>query len=60
MKVEVSARQEATDGTIHFVLPFVDAREAINVTNTDTNEQIMEGTLINTNIINHETGFNFL
>jgi hypothetical protein len=31
-----------------FVIPFVDAREAINVTRTDTNDQIMDETMLET------------
>lgn len=46
MNVQLSDRWSADDGTILFTLPFVDAREAVNVTDTDTNTQIMEGTLV--------------
>jgi len=40
MKVEVSERWQPADSEVIFMLPFVDAREAINVTRTDTREQI--------------------
>jgi hypothetical protein len=35
MDVEVSERWEADDADLVFLLPFVDAREAINVTRRD-------------------------
>ena len=43
----MSERWEQTDKEVRFVLPFVDAREAINVTRTDTGEQIMDKTMLN-------------
>lgn len=42
MNVQVSERWQPADKEVIFMLPFVDAREAINVTRTDTGEQIMD------------------
>ena len=38
MKVQISERWEPEDKEALFVLPFVDAREAINVTRVDTGQ----------------------
>ena len=46
MKVEISERWQPADNEVIFLLPFVDAREAINVTRTDTREQIMDQTML--------------
>jgi hypothetical protein len=47
MKVQISERWSEGDKNALFVLPFVDAREAINVTRTDTGLQIPNATLLN-------------
>lgn len=46
MMVQMSDRWDAADLDTEFVLPFVDAREAVNVTDTATGLQIMNETLL--------------
>lgn len=46
MKVMLSDYWAPGDLNTFFVLPFVDAREAINVTDTATGDQIMDKTLL--------------
>lgn len=59
MRVQVSEKWEADDADTFFMLPFVDAREAINVTDTDTGLQIMDKSLLEPKNT-WTTGFNWL
>jgi len=62
MDVEVSERWTSNDGDIRFVLPFVDAREAVNVTRRDSTSfgtQIDDKTLLESTTT-WTTGYNWL
>ena len=62
MDVEISERWEETDENLLFVLPFVDAREAINVTRRDSTSfktQIPDQTMLNS-VSTWTTGSNWL
>jgi len=59
MKVQISERWEAGDKEALFVLPFVDAREAINVTRVDTGQQIPDKSLLESRNT-WESGHNWL
>lgn len=62
MDVEISERWSSNDGDVRFVLPFVDAREAVNVTRRDSTSkgtQIMDKTLLES-ATTWTTGFNWL
>ena len=63
MDIEISDRWATGDNEVLFVLPFVDAREAINVTRKDSgdfmNTQIEDKTLLNTKS-SWTSGFNWL
>lgn len=59
MNIQLSERWEPSDKAVQFNIPFIDAREAINVTDTDTGFQIMDKTLLNA-ASTWETGSNLL
>ena len=59
MNIQLSERWEPNDKQVQFNIPFIDAREAINVTDTDTGIQIMDKTLLLA-ATTHETGTNLL
>lgn len=59
MLVEPSERWTVDDENLLFTLPFVDAREAINVTDTRSGNQIMDETLMLPQA-QWETGHNLL
>lgn len=58
MRVEVSQKWQPADANLMIVLPFDDARQAINVQRTDSAEEIAVDTLQNHAPENWLTGFN--